>query len=120
MKLLVSWIIGFPVERAEDRNKAVKLVIRLLTRTITDGGDLHNRRTVRYRRGGGDCVCPLHITSLSLSLSLSLSSSPPERSRLRLSAGINLLRLSTVSSINEIMSVKDLTAIATVAQVINY
>ena len=53
MKLLVSWIIGFPVERVEDRNKAVKLVIRLLTRTITDGGDLHNRRTVRYRGGGG-------------------------------------------------------------------
>ena len=61
MKLLVSWIIGFPVERVEDRNKAVKLVIRLLTRTITDGGDLHNRRTVRYRRGGGGVVYVLYM-----------------------------------------------------------
>ena len=58
--------------------------------------------------------------SSTCDISLSLSSSPPERSRLRLSAGINLLRLSTVSSINEIMSVQDLTAIATVSQVINY
>ena len=46
MKLLVRWIVGFPNERVTDRNKAIIPVLKLLSSTLMDNGDLYKKNTV--------------------------------------------------------------------------
>jgi hypothetical protein len=47
MELLVSWIKGFPSDKAGDRRRAVVPILKLLSSTLMDKGDLYRKNSVK-------------------------------------------------------------------------